>query len=350
MARQEAASARDALVVGATGNPDPAGVLALQRRIGNRATVALLSAATGVQRDPPDEQPGPSAGAARGRAAIRGLVKESREFNKEPRKKSNPFKMDVRAAAMLGPERASKFRELTEAHNERQKLTTTAGGAYIASQMNQKAKIGSAAAYTTPEQSAAHLSDFADGAHAFVTNDAYLRIRGEHGSLLNFNAWGAGSNFVAPLADADQLVARAAAEGGEGLFALEQALGIPSGSWVAQSEKAGYAIWRFKVLKPQALHLRLPSGNESGAYATWTDQAGAHRGEWRPGGQTVGGAKEAVIDQVGAGRFGEKGDAAGLKTRTELAELEKAGIIKIELDSSMSANTKRVMAERAKPA
>ena len=50
-------------------------------------------------------------------------------------------------------------------------------------------------------------------------------------------------------------------------------------------------------------------------------------------------AKEAVIDQVGAGKFGESGEDAGLATRNRLAELEKDGILKIELDKSMSALT-----------
>ncbi len=76
----------------------------------------------------------------------------------------------------------------------------------------------------------------------------------------------------------------------------------------------------------------------------------AHRGEWRPGGKTLGGAKEAVIDQVGAGKFGEKGDKAGQVTRNKLAELEKDGVLKIELDMSMSANTKRVLQEKGQPA
>ncbi len=50
-------------------------------------------------------------------------------------------------------------------------------------------------------------------------------------------------------------------------------------------------------------------------------------------------AKEAVIDQVGAGKFGESGEDAGLATRNRLAELEKDGILKIELDKSTSALT-----------
>jgi hypothetical protein len=354
LSRAPAVSAvEDGRVAGAaSGDVTPAGLMALQRRIGNRGTVRLL------QRDLEDEDVeavaamfqkaefGP--GAARGRGALRGLVAESGAFNK-PRKQNVPLVMNEEVAGALGPERSAKFRQLTEAREARQKKTTTAGGAYIASQVNSKEKIGSAAAYTTPEERQGHLGEFLRGAHAFVPNEAYLKIRGKHVTEPNFNAWGAGSNFVAPLADADKLVAEASAEGGRGLFHLEEALGIPKLSWVKQCEKVNYGIWRFKIVKPEALNLRIPSGSEYGAYGSWVDKGGAHRGEWRPGGRTLGGAKEAVIDQVGAGKWGESGDSAGLATRNKLEELQKDGILKIELDESMSANTKRVLQEMAQP-
>ncbi|MGH9123177.1 MAG: hypothetical protein ACRDZ8_00390, partial [Acidimicrobiales bacterium] len=329
-------------VAAARGAISPAGLLALQRTIGNRATVAL------IQRDLADEdveaaagmfqQAEFGAGAARGRAALRGLVGESRGFNKA-RKQSGPLVMDAEIEATLGPEGAAKFRKLMEAREARQKKTTTAGGAFIASQVNSKEKIGSAAAYTTPEEREGHLGEFFRGAHAFVSNDAYLKIRGEHLSESNFNAWGAGSNFVAPLGDADKLVEEASAPRGRGLFHLEEKLGIPKMSWVNQCKSADFGIWRFKILKPEALNLRIPSGGEYGAYGSWVDRGGdAHRGEWRPGGKTLGGAKEAVIDQIGVGKFGEAGAGAGEATRNKLAELQKDGILKIELDASMSAN------------
>ena len=289
-----------------------------------------------------------SQGAARGFSAIRGLVGESRTFNK-PRKQSGPLVIDEEIEATLGLENAAKFRKLMEAREARHKKTTSAGGAYIASQMGSKGKIGSASAYTTPAESEGHLGDFLKGAHAFVSNDAYLKIRGEHLTEPNFNAMGAGSNFVAPLADAEKLVEEASAAGGRGLFHLEEKLGIPKESWVNQCKSVDYGIWRFKILKPDALNLRIPSGDEYGAYATWSDKTGAaHRGEWRPSGRTLGGAKEAVIDQIGAGKFGESGENAGLATRKKLAELQKDGVLEIVLDKSMSANTKRVLEEMGK--
>lgn len=337
----------------AHGHLTPAGVLALQRQVGNRATAAV------VQREPEEElspeeqakvakQAKLKAAAGRGWGAARGIVEESRAFNK-PRKQNVPLVSDVRVKAVLGPERAAKFRELQERREARERLTTSAGGAYIASQVNSKEKIGSASAYTTPEEREGHLGDFMKGAHAFVSNEAYLKIRGEHLTEKNFNAWGSASNFVAPLSDADELIEEAAADGGRGLFHLEEALGIPKMSWVNQCRSSDYGIWRLKILKPEALNLRIPSGGEYGAYGSWVDKGGeAHRGEWRPGGRTLGGAKEAVIDQVGSGKFGESGEQAGLATRTRLEELERDGILSVELDTSMAENTKHVLEEMSR--
>jgi hypothetical protein len=337
-----------------TGRATPAAVMALQRLVGNRGT------GLAIQRDLDQTAPveeaadvatpaksDPASGARRGWGAMRGVVDESRAFN-QPGKQNATFKLNVKTAADLGPERAAKLRELIDKREERTKKTTTAGGAFLASQVNSKEKIGSAAAYTTPEQREGHLGEFFKGAHAFVSNDAYLKIRGEHATEANFNAMGAGSNFVAPLSDANHLVEEAAAPGGRGLFHLEEKLGIPKSSWVNQCKSANYGIWRFKILKPQALNLRIPSGSEYGAYGSWVDRGGAaHRGEWRPGGKTLGGAKEAVIDQIGSGTYGESGEKAGEATRNKLADLQRDGVLKIELDTSMAANTTRALADPA---
>jgi hypothetical protein len=132
--------------------------------------------------------------------------------------------MDEQAEAALRPAGTAKFRKLMEARQARQKMTTTAGGAFIASQVDSKEKIGSAAAYTSAEERQGHLDNFLKGVHAFVSNDARLKIRGEHLTEANFNAWGAGSNFVAPLADAEKLMEAASAEGGRGLFELDRSM------------------------------------------------------------------------------------------------------------------------------
>jgi hypothetical protein len=316
-------------IAATNGNVTPSGVLALQRLVGNKATTAV------VQRE--DEEDGnaealkaqqarSAPGAARGRKALRGLVDESRAYNKG-------------MLMSIHPER----RRGTRSDQDPNK-TTTAGGAYIASQVNSKEKIGDSKAYTSQNEREGHLGEFLKGAHAFVSNEAYLKIRGEHLTENNFNAWGAGSNFVAPLSDADSLVEKASGESGKGLFDLEESLGITPMMWVNQCRSTDFGIWRFKILRPDALNLRIPSGNETNAYGSWVDRQGAaHRGEWRPGGRTLGGAKEAVIDQVGAGKFGEKGEKAGEATRNKLEELEQDGTLRIELDKTMSGNTKRAL-------
>jgi hypothetical protein len=290
-------------------------------------------------------------GPARGKRALKLLVNQSKQFNREGRKQTGPYALDAEAEALLGPERAEKFRALAAARAAREKKTRTAGGAFIASQVNSKEKIGATAAYTTPEQRDGHLGEFMKGAHAFVSNDAYLKITGRHLTEANFNAWGSDSNFVAPLAEADALVKLAAGPDGRGLFQLEQELGIPPSSWVNQCKSSDYAIWRFKILKPQVLNIRIPAGSEYGAYGSWVDKEGnAHRGEWRPNGQTLGGAREAVIDKVGAGKYGASGEEAGLETRNQLAKLQADGVLEIVLDTSMSENTKKVLAAKATPA
>ena len=330
-----------AAAVSGIGTLTHAGVLELQRTVGNRSTLAL------IQREP---DAAVKAGAKKGWGALKGVVDESRAFNKPGRKQSGPLVMDDQIEAELGPERAEKFKKLMTDREARQKKTTTAGGAFLASQVNSKEKIGSSAAYISPEERDDHLGEFLKGAHAFVSNDAYLKIRGEHLTEKNFNAWGSDSNFVAPLSDADKLVAEAAAEGGRGLFLLEERLGIPKNSWVNQCKSSGYGIWRFKILKPEALNIRIPSGGEYGAYGSWVDRGGeAHRGEWRPGGQTLGGAREAVIDKIGTGKFGESGEQAGEDVRNKLAQLVQDGVLEIVLDKSMAANTQRVIDETAAP-
>ena len=235
--------------------------------------------------------------------------------------------MDEGIEATLGPERAAKFRKLMEARGARQTKTTTAGGAYMASQVNSKEKIGSAAAYTTPEEREGHLGEFLRGAHAFVSNDAYLKIRGKHLTEANFNVWGAGSNFVAPLADADKLVEAAPAEGGRGLFQLEEELGIPKLFWVNQCKSADYGIWRFKILKPEALNLRIPSGGEYGAYGSWV------QGRCRPSRGVAPRRTDLGRRQGGRDRPGRRRQVWRVGTRvpvwppaTRLAELEKDGI------------------------
>ena len=91
--------------------------------------------------------------------------------------------------------------------------------------------------------------------------------------------------------------------------------------------------------------VRFAASSPNPARHGWTRAVPRTEANGAPEGGPWGGAKEAVIDQVGAGKYGESGEGAGLATRSKLADLEKDGILKVELDTSMSANTKRVLQE-----
>lgn len=78
-------------------------------------------------------------------------------------------------------------------------------------------------------------------------------------------------------------MAKAAAPNvGRGIWDLEEALGIPTGSWVKNCEPDD-TIYRYIVKKPADLMLRIPSGKEAGAYAGYVDANDQyHSGQWRP--------------------------------------------------------------------
>lgn len=70
--------------------------------------------------------------------------------------------------------------------------------------------------------------------------------------------------------------------------AIEIELGIPAGSW------QGKTLSRIDIPNPEALHVRLPSGNEMGANNLWL-----------PGGKLPTGYSEAVIDRVPKDKYVE---------------------------------------------
>jgi hypothetical protein len=250
-----------------------------------------------------------SARAKKGWGKIGSVVEKSKEFNAG----TNPFRK--------APGDSDK--------------TTTAGGAWLASQVNSKEKIGSVDEYMGSRddpnsKQSKHLEQFLGGGHAFITvwhHKNFFNLN-EDGS--GWGGWGQDANFIAPLGEADQLVADAAADGARGIWDLEVALGIPTGSWVSKCAP-NYSIYRYKVHKPAELNMRIPSGNESGAYASWWDnQDNYQAGQWQPRGRTEGGAAEAVIDKI------------------SLAELQTIGkdVLEIVEDTSLAANTRRVVAEQ----
>jgi len=213
--------------------------------------------------------------------------------------------------------------------------TTTAGGAWLASQVNSKEKIGSVDEYMGSRSDAAsqhskHLEQFLDGAHAFITIAAHKNIFNLNENGKGWGAWGADANFVAPLAAADGLIVQASAPGARGLWDLEEALGIPKGDWVRACAPS-YSIFRYIVHDPEALNIRIPSGSENQAYASWWKGDEYQAGQWAPTGKTEGGAAEAVVDNI------------------SLAKLQTLGqdVLEIREDSSLAANTQRVVHENA---
>jgi len=172
-----------------------------------------------------------------------------------------------------------------------------------------------------------HLEKFLGGGHAFITLDVHKSIHNlqTDPKKYNFGGWGRDHNFISTMADAEALVAQAAGKDGRGLYDLENALGVPAGQWVAQCAPS-YAIWRYKVHKPEVLELHMASGGESGAFESWVDKDGVHhKGQWAAGGKTEGGKAKAVINKI------------------SLADLEKLGkdvLEKVE-DTSMAENTTR---------
>jgi hypothetical protein len=252
--------------------------------------------------------PEQSGRAKKGWGKLRSVVDKSREFNVG----TNPTK-----------------------RSDESDKTTTAGGAWLASQVDSKQKIGSVDDYMgsrddADSQHSKHLEQFLGGGHAFITvwhHKNFFNLN-EDGS--GWGGWGQDANFIAPLGEADELVAKAAKEGARGIWDLEVALGIPTGSWVSKCAPS-YSIYRYKVHDPAALNVRIPSGSESGAYGSWWSGDKYQAGQWQPKGQTEGGAAEAVIDKI------------------SLEKLQKLGsdVLEIVEEKSLAANTKRVVDENA---
>ena len=257
-------------------------------------------------------------------AKIKTKVEKSGEFN------TAETRANTKAYAAKNPDKAE--------------MVNSAGGAWLANQMNLKKKeertrIGPTEAYMGAKGAAnsahaEHLEKFAAGGHSFITDWAHRKIRGVD-TEWNFDGWGTDANFVGTPSAAQALVDEASKPHGYGLYYLEQSLGVADGNWVSSCEPIHYGIWRYHVRNPAALNIRMASGAESQAYSPWYDKANAfHEGEWVPKGQTLGGADEAVVDALPRDQFNAAVDN---------------GSIEIELDNSMQVNTKREKEENLRP-
>jgi hypothetical protein len=289
--------------------PPPGGIGALRRTSARRAPVAP---------DPQTQRPLTIARAGKGWSALKG---HTDAISAQTAQYRPTLGHRIDTGATQDAKGANTFK------------TTSAFGAQLASQTNNKDAIGSADSYMGAKDAAnskqsKHLQQFLGGGHAFITLDVHKSIHDlqtEPGKY-NFGGWGRDQNFISTLADAEALVAQAAGKDGRGLYELEEALGVPSGQWVKQCAPS-YAIWRYVVHKPDVLGLRMASGAESGAFESWVDKAGEHhKGQWAAGGKTEGGKAEAVIEKI------------------SLKDLEALGTDVLEKiqDASMAENTRRV--------
>jgi hypothetical protein len=155
-------------------------------------------------------------------------------------------------------------------------------GATLARRMDRKDQIASPEELFTEDQIKAHLGNFANGAHAWISPEKNKNIKGDWG-------WGLDQNFVGTISEADALVSKAQSE--KGIFTLEEAYGIDhmeSWSWANKENNPDNTMWRYIIPKPQNYNLKMASGKESGAY----------KDMWAAGGKALGGANEAVIDRV----------------------------------------------------
>ena len=167
-------------------------------------------------------------------------------------------------------------------HMRKGEKTETRIGATLARRMDKQDAIGDPETYMTTPEIDGHLSKFKGGGHAFINPWV-------HGNIMKakdaggWGGWGRDSNFIAPLSEANALVDDAQASSGIAL--IEERLGIPQNGW-NNPEKT---LYRYILKDPSQFGLRVPSGRETGAY----------KEEWVGGGNTLGGASEAVVDSLG---------------------------------------------------
>lgn len=146
-----------------------------------------------------------------------------------------------------------------------------------------------------------HLAQFDEGAVSFITPWAFekytvdLNSASYHGraeGLFVLPARWAKEVITAGLADPGIASAIEAAKEPANDHSLryarlvefvERKMGIPAGCWSKESSKL-LAVF---IERPRELNLRFTTGREEGANA-----------EWRPGGYTLGGVPEAMVDKV----------------------------------------------------
>ena len=188
----------------------------------------------------------------------------------------------------LGVNAQEKFNQVTD-------IGLPAGTATTWQQHDQ-AKVArpDPATYLDPTYIDQHLSLFDQGAVSFITPPALERFTvGYNNSAFHGRTEGL---FVLPAPWAKKMIADARSDPAvagqkqgtsewrhELLKVVEEKMGIPAGCWSNGNTKL-LAVF---IENPRDLNLRLVNGREQGANV-----------EWRPGGYTLGGVPEAMVDKV----------------------------------------------------
>lgn len=147
--------------------------------------------------------------------------------------------------------------------------------------------------YLDPQYIQEHLALFDEGAISFITPWAFENFtvdgnksafHGRQDGLFVLPAKWAREVIEQCKADSSLVMLSDEAKNNRLVRLLEEKMGIPGGSWSGQNMKL-LAVF---IDNPRELNLRLVTGREAGANL-----------EWRPGGYTLGGVPEAMIDKAG---------------------------------------------------
>ena len=129
--------------------------------------------------------------------------------------------------------------------------------------------------YLTKEYIDSHLAKFKDGVSCLALDNAkkYATLGRQDGL------------FVLPKNEMDKMLART----GDNIAKIEKELGIPAGNWMRNTieDSKPQSVIRIDINANQISNLRIPNGNEIGANSMWI-----------PGGYTINGVSEAVIDAI----------------------------------------------------
>ncbi len=146
--------------------------------------------------------------------------------------------------------------------------------------------------YLDPAYINEHLSQFDSGAVSFITREQFLRFTVD-GNQAEYHGRPEGL-FVLPANWAASMINEQASDPAiascadkkeknfELLKKVEIKMGIPAGLWSKPNSLLAIVIER-----PRDLNLRMVTGREGGANL-----------EWRPGGYTIGGTPEAMVDRA----------------------------------------------------